>query len=474
MSDPNPISTPEGGMSQVLEIPSAGDLIIQVLVIGLFVLLNGFFVAAEFALVKVRASQLDELALKGNSRAGLARTMLLNLNPYLSLCQLGITVCSLILGALGERWIAFFIEAAVYEAGFSISGPLLHTISWTIAISLLTLLHITIGEQVPKTLAIHRSVGTALVVAKPLRFFWVTLWGPIWLLNHISNWMLKVLFKIDSISESELVHSADELALLVEESEKSSEVTETERDILINALELNDRVVRDIMTPRNEVIFLDASLPFAEIQRSAVESLHTRFPLLDGNDVDNPIGLVHVKDLMTQIGLDKPDVMAVKRELKEIPEMMPLDKLLTFFLTNKAHIALAVDEFGGTVGMVTLDNVIGELVGEIQDEFDDDAPEFRSLGEGEFLVSGGANLHDLEAHAKIEIDGRDVSTIGGYVTQLLGRLPEPGSKVRIAMYEVTVSKADGRRVEELHFQRRETEADFSEELGANAADEGSE
>ncbi len=456
------------------EFPSAGELITQAFIIGLFVALNGFFVAAEFALVKVRASQLDELALKGNSRAGLARAMLLNLNPYLSLCQLGITVCSLVLGALGERWIAAFIEIAVSHAGFEIGSALLHTISWAVAISLLTLLHITIGEQVPKTLAIHRSVGTALVIAKPLRVFWVILWAPIWILNHISNWMLKILFKIDSISESELVHSADELALLVEESEKSSEVTETERDILIKALELNDRVVRDIMTPRNEVIFLDASLPFAEIQACAVESQHTRFPLLDGNDVDNPIGLVHVKDLMTQIGVERPDVMAVKRELKEVPEMMPLDKLLTFFLTNKAHIALAVDEFGGTVGMVTLDNVMGELVGEIQDEFDDDAPEFRSLSEGEFFVSGGANLHDLEAHAKIEIDGRDVSTIGGYVTQLLGRLPEPGSKVRIDDFEITVSKADGRRVQELHFQRRENEAEFSDELRVEYGGERSE
>ena len=450
---------------------SASTLIPQALVIALFVLLNGFFVAAEFALVKVRASQLDELALKGNRHASLARLMLLDLNPYLSLCQLGITVCSLVLGALGERWIAAFIEAVVHEAGFEIGPALLHTISWTIAISLLTLLHITIGEQVPKTLAIKRSVGTSLVIAKPLRFFWVILWVPIWILNHISNWMLKIIFKIDHVSEGELVHSADELALLVEESEKSSEVTETERDILIKTLALNDLVVRDIMTPRNEVIFLDVSLPFSEIQACAVESQHTRFPLLDGNDVDNPIGLVHVKDLMTQIGSDRPDVMAVKRDLKEVPEMMPLDKLLKFFLTNKAHIALAVDEFGGTVGMVTLDNVMAELVGEIQDEFDDEAPEFRKLSEDEFYVDGGANLHDLETEAKIVLDARDVSTIGGYVTQLLGRLPEPGSKVRIEDFEVTVSEADGRRVQELHFFRREDESDFSEELRAEPAGE---
>jgi len=455
-------------------MPEAGTVILQATVIALFVFLNGFFVAAEFALVKVRGSQLDELTIKGNSRAGLARRMLLDLNPYLSLCQLGITVCSLVLGALGERWIAAFLEGLAGKMGLQLDALVLHSISWAIAISLLTLMHITIGEQVPKTLAIQRSVGTALVVAKPLQFFWVVLWVPIWVLNHISNWMLKVLFKIDAVSEGELVHSADELALLVEESEKSSEVTETERDILINALALNDLVVRDIMTPRNEVIFLDASLPFPEIQKCAVESQHTRFPLLDGNDVDNPIGLIHVKDLMTQIGATKPDVMEVKRPLKEVPEMMPLDKLLTFFLTNKAHIALAVDEFGGTVGMVTLDNVMAELVGEIQDEFDDDEPEFRTVSENEFFVDGGANLHDLESQAKIELDARDVSTIGGYVTQILGRLPESGSKVRIQNYEVTVIEADGRRVLELQFQKRHEEAEFSEELRDKAADSESE
>ncbi|MFT4550120.1 MAG: CBS domain containing-hemolysin-like protein [Verrucomicrobiales bacterium] len=448
---------------------SAPEIISQVLIIGFFVLLNGFFVAAEFALVKVRASQLDELSLKGNRNATLARLMLLNLNPYLSLCQLGITVSSLVLGALGERWIAAFIEACAHSFGIELAAAVLHTISWAIAISLLTLLHITIGEQVPKTLAIQRSVGTALVVARPLRFFWVVFFAPIWVLNHISNWLLKALFKIDGVSEGELVHSADELALLVEESEKSSEVTETERDILINALALNDLVVRDIMTPRNEIIFLDAALPFAEIQKAAVESQHTRFPLLDGNDVDNPIGLVHVKDLMTQIGLEKPDVMAVKRELKEVPEMMPLDKLLNFFLTNRAHIALAVDEFGGTVGMVTMDNVMAELVGEIQDEFDDEEPEFRRVSDDEFFADGGANLHDLETEAKIELEGKDVSTIGGYVTQLLGRLPEPGSKVRIEDYEITVSKADGRRVQELHFQKRRNDSEFSEEFRAKGA-----
>ena len=444
----------------------------QAVVIALFVFLNGFFVAAEFALVKVRASQLDELASKGNSRAGLARRMLLDLNPYLSLCQLGITVCSLVLGALGERWIAAFIEASAGKMGLTLDPLVLHSISWAIAISLLTLMHITIGEQVPKTLAIQRSVGTSLVVAKPLQFFWVVLWVPIWVLNHISNWMLKALFKTES-GDGELVHSSEELAMLVHESEKSSEVTETERDILINALALNDLVVRDIMTPRNEVIFLDASLPFAEIQKCAVESLHTRFPLLDGNDVDNPIGLVHVKDLLTQIGAQKPDVMEVRRELKEVPEMMPLDKLLKFFLTNKAHIALAVDEFGGTVGMVTMDNVMAELVGEIQDEFDDDEPEFREVSEDEFFVDGVANLHDLESQAKIGLDVRDVSTIGGYVTQILGRLPEIGSKVRIENYEVTVSKADGRRVLELQFQKRHSESEFSEELREVAADSDS-
>ena len=446
---------------------SLGQLAFQVLVIGLFVFLNGFFVAAEFALVKVRGSQLDELAAKGDRRAGLARAMLANINPYLSLCQLGITVCSLVLGALGERWIAAFIETTVlHYAGFEIDGVLLHSISWALAISLLTLMHITIGEQVPKTLAIQRSVGTALMVAKPLRFFWVILFAPIWVLNHISNWMLKVLFKVEGGAGGEFVHSSDELALLVHESEKSSEVTETERDILINALALNDHVVRDIMTPRNEVVFLDAAVPFEEVQKAAVDSQHTRFPLLNGNDMDHPIGLIHVKDLMTQIGKDKPDVMAVKRELKEVPEMMPLDKLLKFFLANKAHIALAVDEFGGTVGMVTLDNVMAELVGDIQDEFDDEDPEFRQLNEGEFYADGGANLHDLESQAEIELEARDVSTIGGYVTQILGRLPEPGSKVRIDNWEVTVSKADGRRVQELHFQKREKEDDFSDELRA--------
>lgn len=453
------------------DLPPAPTLVGQMLIIWLLILLNGFFVAAEFALVKVRASQLDELAHKGNRRATLARLMLLDPKPYLALCQLGITVSSLVLGALGARWLAVFLEGLAGEIGMQVSGAVLQPLSWGIAIALLTVLHITLGEQIPKTLAIQRSVGTSLFTSRPLRFFWVIFWVPLWILNHLSSWLLKIVFRIDSDDDGELVHSSDELAMLVEESEKSSEVTETERDILINALALNDLVVRDIMTPRNEVVFLDASLPFTSIQEAAVESQHTRFPLLDGNDLDHPIGLVHVKDLMTQIGVEKPDVMVVRRELMEVPEMMPLDKLLKFFLANKAHIALAVDEFGGTVGMVTLDNVMEELVGEIQDEFDDEDPEFRELSKDEFYVDGGANLHDLEAQAKVGLEARDVSTIGGYVTQLLGRLPEPGSKVRIRDWEVTVINADGRRVIELQFQKRHDEADFSEELREQEAGE---
>ena len=219
-----------------------------------------------------------------------------------------------------------------------------------------------------------------------------------------------------------------------------------------------DRVVRDITTPRGEVTFLNTEDSFEENLQRAIDSRHTRFPLCDGH-LDNTVGIVHIKDLLKLLRQPEADMLSIRRDILPVPEMMPLEKLLTFFLARHAHLGLVVDEFGGTVGVVTLDNVLEELVGEIHDEFDADNPEFKRLNPNEFTVQGGVGLYELRDLANLELESADVSTIGGYVTHLNGQLPKQGEQVRIEDYVVTITQTDGRRVECLHFQRLDNTPD---------------
>jgi CBS domain containing-hemolysin-like protein len=258
--------------------------------------------------------------------------------------------------------------------------------------------------------------------------------------------------RVRPVGEHELAHSEEELRVILAESEDARQVTPIGKEILINALDLRKRVVRDITTPRKEVVFLNTEDSFEENLQRAVESRHTRFPLCEGH-LDHAIGLVHIKDLMLQMRNASPDLMRAKRDILPVPEMMPLERLLTFFLSKHAHLALVVDEYGGTVGVVTLDNVLAEIVGDIQDEFDTEISEFKRVNADEFLVDGSLALYELNELAGLNIESEDVSTVGGYVTHLAGNLPTAGDQVKIHPFEVTVTKADGRRVLEVRFRR---------------------
>jgi CBS domain containing-hemolysin-like protein len=236
-------------------------------------------------------------------------------------------------------------------------------------------------------------------------------------------------------------------------------VTETEKRIVLNALALNDRYVRDVMTPRKDVVWLDADESFERNLKLALDSQHTRFPLVEGH-LDHSIGLIHVKDLLRLVQENRRDLRSIKRDLIMVPEMMPVDKLLRVFLEKHAHLALAVDEYGGAVGMVTLDNVVEEIVGDIQDEFDvAEIPEFRRFSESEFEVEGGLNLYEINELTDLDLESDEVATIGGFVTHLLGHFPKQGEKFRVANYEVTATKVEARRVAQLHFRRLDPAVD---------------
>ncbi len=423
----------------------------KLLVIAALVGLNGFFVACEFAIVKVRASQLDALAEEGNARALFAKHVRSHIEAYLSATQLGITLASLALGWLGEQFLAqmlspFFALLHIYSRAFVTS------VSVTLAFIGITFLHIVFGELAPKYTAISNPLSVALRLVRPLGAFYIVFKPAIWLLHRSSNFLFRSILRRPPVTATELAHTEEELRLILEQSEKSKEVSPLERRLLMNVLDLRDRVVRDLMTPRGEIVYLDVDDDFETNVKKAMESRHTRFPLCREN-LDNAIGLIHIKELLPMMRDPHPDLMKIKRELFPVPEMMPLENLLRLFLGRHAHLAVVVDEFGGTVGIVTLENVLEELVGDIQDEFDFEKEEFRKISANEFSVDGGLGLYELDDLAKLDLESPDVSTIGGYVTHLLGHLPKTGEQVKIDNYVVTVSQADDRRVKQLHFKK---------------------
>lgn len=430
---------------------SGGAIFFQLAFIFFLVVLNGFFVASEFAIVKVRGSQLEALEAEGEARATFARHVTVHLDAYLSATQLGITLSSLALGWVGEPFLAKMFQPFFFMAGVT-SDAIIRTSTFILAFSIITFLHIVLGELAPKSLAIRKSVVTTLWIARPLALFYVIFKPFIWFLNGAANLILKHVFRLEPVSEHELAHSEEELRVILAESERAEEVSSLGKEILINALDMRDRVVRDITTPRGKVVFLNTENSFEENLQHALDSRHTRFPLCEGH-LDHAIGLVHIKDMLKLMREPKADLHSIKRDLLPVPEMMPLEKLLTFFLAKHAHLALVVDEYGGTTGIVTLDNVLEELVGDIQDEFDTEKPEFKRINSNEFTVEGGLGLYELQDLAGLEVESADVSTVGGYVTHLLGHLPKLGERVRIEDYEVTITQTDGRRVGQVHFKR---------------------
>lgn len=445
------------------EFPPLWKALLYLAGIVFFLLLNAFFVASEFAIVKVRPSQLEAEAKADPAKVKTALRVVNHLDGYLSANQLGITIASLALGFLGEPFVEALVAPALLMTGISVWW--VKGISFTLAIISFTFLHVVIGELMPKSIAIRRAVPVTLALAGPLHAFYRSAHWAIIVLQGTANKLLKILFNMDPVSESEHSHSAEELALLVTQSGKTQEVTETEREILINALGLNELWVRDVMTPRNNVVVLDADQPFEKTLEIALRSKHTRFPLVKGH-LDNSIGLIHIKDLFKLINDPDPDLMRIKRELKIVPDTMPLDTLLKFFLREHAHLALAVDEFGTPVGIVFLDNIMEELVGDIQDEFDNERSAFTRVNGDEFVVEGTMTLNDLGGHVPdLVLESGEVTTVGGYITQQLGRFPEVGETLEVLGYEARVTSTDGRRVGQIHFRKlvsaeTEEEAEF--------------
>jgi magnesium and cobalt exporter, CNNM family len=435
-------------MSQELSI-----ILLKVLAVLVLVLLNGFFVAAEFALVKIRDTQLTPLIQKGHRRAHVARRVLGNLDQSLSACQLGITLASLGLGWVGEPLFAALLAPAFDGLNIE-SEKIKHSASFVIGVTILTFLHVTAGEQAPKWLAIQRPLPSSLWIAAPLEWFYKITYPFIAVLNHTSLWLLRR-FGIEFTGESEGGHSEEELRLLFADTRKHSGGTALGHAIVLNALDLRRRIARDVMRPRHEIVALSTESSVAECLDVAEKTRFSRFPLCEAGDLERTLGAIHLKDLyaMRLKARSGADLLPVARKIVYIPETARLEKLLQTLLDRKLHLAIVVDEFGGTVGLLTLENVLEELVGQIQDEFDQEKPMVTKIDEHTWEVLGTLPLHELAELAGEPLAHESITTTSGWITHRLGGFPKVGDIIKLTRCELRVEEMDDTRVARLRLQK---------------------
>jgi CBS domain containing-hemolysin-like protein len=431
-------------------------MVLKVFLVAGLIALNGFFVAAEFALVKIRETQLDELVLRGDRRAKVARAIIGNLNSFLSATQLGITMASLGLGWVGQPVFTSLLSPLLLSLHVQ-SEALRHSISFAVGFFALTFLHISAGELAPKWAAIQNALPISLWVAPPLRWFYRASYPLNWLLNHTARWLLSQV-GLESAAEAKRVHSEEELRLLLTAAQKYSGGTALGRDLVLNALDLRHRLAREVMRPRREIVSLDTQATIAQCLEVAEKTRYSRFPLCQGGDLDKSLGVVHIKDLyaMRFKALSGADLLPVARKLVYVPETARLEKLLQLLLERKMHLAIVVDEYGGTVGMLTLENILEELVGQIQDEFDQEKPLVARTSETTWEIAGALPLHELEELTSQPLRQENITTVSGWVTHRLGGFPKAGDMLAAGAYELRVEAMDGMRVARLKLTRRET------------------
>lgn len=413
----------------------------------LLVLANGFFVATEFAIVKVRSTRLQALVDEGRPGAAGAMKMVQHLDAYLSATQFGITLASLGLGWLGEPAFAKLLEpvfARVIPAQAALG--LSHTLAVAVAFAIITFLHIVVGELAPKSLAIQRAEQTTLAVALPMRLFYFLFFPGIWLLNGMAAKLLRV-FGLNSASESHEAHNEDELRVILHSSAQAGAITTARAELLERALEMAQKMARQIMVPRNQVKFLDLEEPLAKNIEDARASGHTWLPVCRGN-LDQIEGVINAKDLFFLLSRNELRSLAqVQRPVLFVPETVMLEQLLNEFRRRRRQSALVVDEHGGTSGLVTLADVVAEVMGDVA-ELGRRVGEVRVLPGGRLELAGTTQLDDLEDRLDVsfEVEDGEITTIGGYLMSKLGRIPEKGDQLKLDVWRVLVEEVDGPRV----------------------------
>lgn len=424
-------------------------MVAGLLITFLFVLLNGFFVAAEFAMVKIRASQLDLKAKQGSGRAKLAKELTEKLDAYLSATQLGITLASLALGAVGEEVISHLVERAFHST--SVSAVTVHSISLPIALALLTFFHVTIGEQIPKMIGIKYCLATMLIIAWPMRIFYF-IFGPfIWSLNKSSNLILRIV-GIKKVGDED-VHTEEELRLILTESEEGGAIKPSENELIQNVFDFDDRIVKQIMVPQNRVVAIDVEEGKNEITKIVIEEGFSRLPIYLG-DIDHVIGVIHSKDLLKALIDNKfRSLKDIMRPAHFVPESMKINELLRDFQKHHIQMAIVTNEFGSTAGIITMEDIIEELVGEIQDEHDEEKPNVERKSDTEFIVNAQATIVDVNDVLPIALpENSHYETVSGYINFIFGRIPAVNDKRLKDGYEITVITRNRQSVESIKFK----------------------
>ena len=401
---------------------------------------------AEFALVRIRKTRLEELAQRGDGRAALALKMVARIDSYLSAVQLGVTLASLGLGWMGEPAVASWIEPLVFQY-FPGSNFLLHTVSILLSFAVVTFITVVLGELIPKTVAIQKTEAVVLFSVWPLYIFHKLGW-PIIILFERSSRVLLNFFGLEPVKDMDMAHSEEELRMIVSASRRGGVLDQMESELIDNVFDFADRMAREVMIPRRDMICLFIDDAYEENMRRVRETAHTRYPLCR-EDKDHVLGMVHIRDLMnySEVCGDKPDLASVMREVLMVPEGMSVAKLLQLMRYRRIHLAVVVDEYGGTAGLVALEDVIEEIVGNIQDEHDKPVePEVQRLSDGLYQFDGGVLLDDVLKLLNIKLDEHEEDTVGGYIFGILGRQPNKGDNIEIGEYQFKILKTDGFRV----------------------------
>lgn len=429
-----------------------GNMIFNLFVIAFLLFSNGFFVASEFAMVKVRKTRIEQLVNEGNHNAKIALEAIKDLDKFIAAVQLGVTISSIGLGWVGEGTLAHLIEP-LFALLPGISQTIAtHTMSVSIAFALITFFHVVIGELIPKSIALEFTEKTALVVARPMQIITFIFNPFIWLLNGFGNLVLKA-FNIPHTHKGSLVHSTEELDMLVNASYNGGVLNETEKEMLHNVFKFSDLTAKQVMIPRTDMVCIPIDMPMEELNKLAAESQYTRYPVYE-EDIDHITGLVHVKDLYSLSIKDEVCPIAkIQREVLMVPETITMDNLVLEFKKRKGQMAIVIDEFGGTSGLITLEDVLEEIFGEVQDEFDEEEEcDIKEVAPNTYLANSMMRLDEFAEFFQIdekEIDDEDIDTIGGLVVKLLGRLAEVNDTVTFNNLTFVVKEVDGARITKL-------------------------
>ena len=432
-------------------LSSLFNLLFALVLVGL----NGFFVAAEFALVRVRESRIVQLEQEGSARARVVHDALRDLDANLSVCQVGITVASLGLGWVGEPAVSHLIAPLLETVGIT-SERVVSIIAVALGFAVITYAHLVFGEQAPKYFSIQRAEGTALWISRPLRLFLFLFRPLVWLVNTSTNFVLRP-WGIRLGEEME-AHSEEELRIMISSAVSSGELEPEEHEYLTNVFDFGDKVAREVMVPRPDIEALPYDAPLSELVEKAAFGRYTRYPVYE-EDLDHVLGAVHIKDLFraAKEGPETFDIRGIIRDCLVVPENKPIEQILREFQRRKLQMAIVIDEWGSVEGLITIEDILEEIVGEIQDEFDEGEAAIEEIGDGVYAVDGRIPITEVNEYFDLDLPHEDFDTIGGYVLGALGRPPEPDDTVEADGVSLRVKSVDGPRVSMLTV-RRDAEA----------------